>query len=133
MPNETDYAPLYARVENALAAEIAAGGLPPGSQLPPEDGLIARFGVSRTTVRKAIEHLVARGLVEIRRGRGTFVAEPKLTQPLTGLSGFVEDMAALGRHATARLLDKRPVHLCTGRFAPFRLSLPGNRPTRTRG
>lgn len=109
MPNETDYAPLYARVENALAAEIAAGGLPPGSQLPPEDGLIARFGVSRTTVRKAIEHLVACGLVEIRRGRGTFVAEPKLTQPLTGLSGFVEDMAALGRHATARLLDKRPV------------------------
>jgi GntR family transcriptional regulator len=109
MLNEPEYAPLYARVETALAAEIAGGGLPPGSQLPPEDRLVERFAVSRTTVRKAVEHLVARGLVEIRRGKGTFVAEPKLTQALTGLSGFVEDMVALGRHPTARLLDKRPV------------------------
>ncbi len=109
MLNEAEYAPLYARVETALAAEIAAGSLPPGSQLPPEDRLVERFAVSRTTVRKAVEHLVARGLVEIRRGKGTFVTEPKLTQALTGLSGFVEDMVALGRHPTARLLDKRPV------------------------
>lgn len=109
MQNESDYAPLYARVETALAAEIAAGSLSPGSQLPTEDQLIQRFAVSRTTVRKAVENLVARGLVEIRRGKGTFVTEPKLTQALTGLSGFVEDMEALGRRATARLLDKRPV------------------------
>lgn len=109
MQNESDYAPLYARVETALAAEIVAGSLSPGSQLPTEDQLIQRFAVSRTTVRKAVENLVARGLVEIRRGKGTFVTEPKLTQALTGLSGFVEDMEALGRRATARLLDKRPV------------------------
>ena len=109
MQNESDYAPLYARVETALAAEIAAGSLSPGSQLPTEDQLIQRFAVSRTTVRKAVENLVARGLVEIRRGKGTFVTEPKLTQALTGLSGFVEDMEALGRRATAKLLDKRPV------------------------
>ncbi|CAB3890689.1 HTH-type transcriptional repressor NagR [Achromobacter anxifer] len=109
MQNESDYAPLYARVETALAAEITAGSLSPGSQLPTEDQLIQRFAVSRTTVRKAVENLVARGLVEIRRGKGTFVTEPKLTQALTGLSGFVEDMKALGRRATARLLDKRPV------------------------
>ncbi|CAB5511686.1 HTH-type transcriptional repressor NagR [Achromobacter anxifer] len=109
MQNESDYAPLYARVETALAAEITAGSLSPGSQLPTEDQLIQRFAVSRTTVRKAVENLVARGLVEIRRGKGTFVTEPKLTQALTGLSGFVEDMEALGRRATARLLDKRPV------------------------
>ncbi len=109
MQNESDYAPLYARVETALAAEIAAGSLSSGSQLPTEDQLIQRFAVSRTTVRKAVENLVARGLVEIRRGKGTFVTEPKLTQALTGLSGFVEDMEALGRRATARLLDKRPV------------------------
>ncbi|MDM4442868.1 GntR family transcriptional regulator, partial [Klebsiella oxytoca] len=41
----------------ALAAEISAATLPPGSQLPPEDRLIERFSVSRTTVRKAIENL----------------------------------------------------------------------------
>nr|KIU68738.1 GntR family transcriptional regulator [Brucella anthropi] len=67
--------------------------------------MIERFGVSRTTVRKAIENLVARGLVEIRRGKGTFVAQPKVTQELTELTGFVEDMQALGRAPTARLLD----------------------------
>lgn len=109
MQNDAEHAPLYARVEAALAAEIAAGILPAGSQLPTEDRLTERFTVSRTTVRKAVENLVARGLVEIRRGKGTFVTEPKLTQALTSLSGFVEDMTELGRHATARLLDKRPV------------------------
>lgn len=109
MQNDAEHAPLYARVEAALAAEIAAGILPASSQLPTEDRLIERFTVSRTTVRKAVENLVARGLVEIRRGKGTFVTEPKLTQALTSLSGFVEDMTELGRHATARLLDKRPV------------------------
>ncbi|ADP18687.1 bacterial regulatory protein, GntR family protein 58 [Achromobacter xylosoxidans A8] len=109
MQNQSENAPLYARMETALAAEIAAGSLASGSQLPTEDQLIERFAVSRTTVRKAVENLVARGLVEIRRGKGTFVTEPKLTQALTALSGFVEDMDALGRQATARLLDKRPV------------------------
>ncbi len=109
MQNQSENAPLYARMETALAAEIAAGSLARGSQLPTEDQLIERFAVSRTTVRKAVENLVARGLVEIRRGKGTFVTEPKLTQALTALSGFVEDMDALGRQATARLLDKRPV------------------------
>jgi len=59
--------------------------------------LIERFGVSRTTVRKAIENRVARGLVKIRRGKDTFVTEPKIRQDLTELSGFVEDMVALER------------------------------------
>jgi GntR family transcriptional regulator len=77
--------------------------------LPPEAGLVARFKVSRTTVRKAIQNLVERGLVEVRRGRGTFVTRPKITQELTELTGFVEDMQALGRTPTARLLDKRVV------------------------
>jgi len=109
MNGKPDHSPLYAKVEAELASDISASILPPGSQLPPEDRLIERFNVSRTTVRKAIENLVARGLVEIRRGKGTFVAQPKITQELTELTGFVEDMQALGRAPTARLLDKRVV------------------------
>lgn len=97
--------PLYAQIEATLANDIAGGTLPPGTQLPTEDGLIARFGVSRITVRKAIQNLAARGLVEIRRGTGTFVAPPRIVQELTELSGFVEDMHALGRTATARVID----------------------------
>src|SRR6516162_2772334 len=99
--------PLYDRVESVLAASIADGSLPPETQLPPEEGLIERFKVSRTTVRRAIQNLIQRGLVEVRRGKGTFVALPKITQDLTELTGFVEDMQALGRTPTARLLDKR--------------------------
>jgi len=101
--------PLYERVESVLAAGIADGSLPPETQLPPEDSLIERFKVSRTTVRKAIQNLIERGLVEVRRGKGTFVTQPKITQELTELTGFVEDMQALGRKPTARLLDKRIV------------------------
>ena len=80
---------LYARVETVLAGEIIAGDLKVGDQLPTEDILIARFGVSRITVRRAIQNLVCRGLVEIRRGKGTFVAAPKIMQDLKELSGFV--------------------------------------------
>jgi GntR family transcriptional regulator len=83
--------------------------LPVGAQLPPEDELIAEFGVSRTTIRTAIQNLARRGLVEIRRGKGTFVTTPKITQELTMLTGFVEDMEALGRKASARLLDHAEV------------------------
>jgi GntR family transcriptional regulator len=101
---------LYSRVERALASEITDGTLKAGDQLRTEDSLIARFGVSRITVRRAIQNLVSRGLVEIRRGKGTFVAAPpKITQELTELSGFVEDMHALGRKPTARVIGKEVV------------------------
>jgi DNA-binding GntR family transcriptional regulator len=99
-------APLYEPVESILAAGIADGSLPPETQLPAEERLIEQFKVSRTTVRKAIQNLIERGLVEVRRGKGTFVTQPKITQELTELTGFVEDIQALGRHPTARLLDK---------------------------
>src|SRR5215469_8405675 len=105
----TDESPLYARVEGVLADEIADGGFKVGDQLPTEGSLLARFGVSRITVRRAIQNLVNRGLVEIRRGKGTFVAAPKITQDLTELSGFVEDMHAIGRKPTARVIAKEPV------------------------
>ncbi|MCD0503379.1 GntR family transcriptional regulator [Bordetella petrii] len=101
--------PLYAQLEHALGADIASGALLPDERLPSEDELAARFGVSRITVRTAVQNLVGRGLLEIRRGRGTYVAQPKMRQELTELSGFVEDMQALGRTPTARLLDKRVV------------------------
>lgn len=101
--------PLYAQLESILAEGIAAGTLPAGSRLPNEEQLVERYGVSRTTVRQTIQNLVRRGLVEIRRGKGTFVLQAKITQELTELSGFVEDMQSLGRQASARLLGKETV------------------------
>src|ERR1700728_455295 len=101
--------PLYAQVESILATGIADGTLPPGTRLPNETELVEKYAVSRTTIRQTIQNLIRRGLVEIRRGKGTFVLEPKITQELTELSGFVEDMTALGHRPSARLLDKKLV------------------------
>ena len=81
---------------------------------------------------QAVQNLVSRGLVEIRRGKGTFVTQPKITQELTALSGFVEDMQALGTTPTARLLDKqssRRDKTVARQLAPAR---PGTRVVRIR-
>jgi GntR family transcriptional regulator len=101
--------PLHAQLEQALLKGIRDGELQSGSRLPSEDELTARFAVSRTTVRTAIQSLMGRGVVEIRRGKGTFVTEPVITQELTELTGFVEDMQALGKVPSARVLDRRLV------------------------
>jgi GntR family transcriptional regulator len=101
--------PLHAQVEEALAASIREGDLVADARLPSEDSLVERYAVSRTTIRTAIQSLVARGLVEIRRGKGTFVTRPIITQELTALTGFVEDMQALGHVPSARVLDCRIV------------------------
>ena len=98
--------PLYGKVEEILASEIAQGELKPGDRLASEDELLARFEVSRITVRRAVQNLVRRGIVEIQRGRGTFVLAPKVSQDLTELTGFVEDMNAHGRKASVRVLSQ---------------------------
>lgn len=96
--------PRYVQIEESLIQAIGAGVYPSGSQLPPESVLIKNFGASRTTVRKAIENLVLKGVVEIRRGTGTFVSTEKFRHRLNALTGFVEDMEELGHRASARLL-----------------------------
>ena len=98
--------PLYGKVEELLASEIARGYLQPGDRLPSEDELLRRFDVSRITVRRAIQNLIQRGMVEIRRGRGTFVLAPIISQELTRLTGFVEDMDTHGRKASTRVLSQ---------------------------
>jgi GntR family transcriptional regulator len=127
MPNgETTRLPLYAQVENVIIGRISNGSLPPGTRLPSEDSLVQEYAVSRTTIRAAIQSLVQRGLVEIRRGRGTFVSHPKITQELTELTGFVEDMHALGRHATAKVLDQQVV--AANQIVARQLALPQGAP-----
>ena len=59
------------------------GGLEVGAAIPPERRLAADLGVSRPTLRAAIEELVREGLLLRRHGSGTYVAEPKIALPLT--------------------------------------------------
>ncbi|MGV9802084.1 GntR family transcriptional regulator [Mycobacterium sp. NPDC003449] len=70
-------------------------GLGEGDPVPAERELAVRFGVARETVRQALHELLVAGRIE-RRGRGTVVARPKLTQPL-GLQSYTEGALAMGR------------------------------------
>lgn len=87
---------LYMQIAQWLEGEIAEGRLAPQARLDPEHALMQRFGVSRITVRQAIDHLVAKGLILRKQGKGTFVAGPALRHDLQDLRGFFETFLAQG-------------------------------------
>jgi len=67
--------PLYFQIQRILREQIETGQLKPGQKLPSEEELCKRFGVSRITIKRALEGLVAEDLLYRRRGKGTFVTE----------------------------------------------------------
>lgn len=75
-----------------------------GEQFPPERQLAETLGVSRMTLRRAIDELVAKGVVRRRHGTGVFALGPKLDQPLAA-SSFTEDMLARGMIPGSRVLS----------------------------
>ncbi|GIW24207.1 GntR family transcriptional regulator [Meiothermus sp.] len=97
--------PLYLQLEAVLREALASGTWKAGEAMPPERALAEQFGVSRLTLRKALERLEAQGLVQRRQGSGTYVA-PRLEQPLSTLTGFSEDMRARGLEPGARWLKR---------------------------
>lgn len=94
--DETSGVPMYEQLLSYFRHLIQTGELKPGDQLIPETEICALARVSRTTVRQAMDELVKDGLIIRRRGRGSFVADTKLTRPLSHLYNFTEDMKALG-------------------------------------
>jgi GntR family transcriptional regulator len=88
-----------------------------GQAIPSERQLSTDFGVSRLTVRAALDELVREGYLVRRRGSGTFVSEPKIAQELT-MTSFSEDMRRLGMRPSSRTLDLRvsPAGARLGRF-----------------
>jgi GntR family transcriptional regulator len=93
----------YREIEQFLRARVE--GASPGAPLPSEAELCERFSVSRMTVRQALQELTNDGLVERRRGQGTFVAHrPVHRRPGVFLS-FTEEMNRRGMQATSRLLS----------------------------
>ena len=99
--------PFYRQLADILRGELFSGKLKPGLRLPTEFALMERFGVSRTTVRQTIARLQKDGLISVQRGKGTFVAVRKIEPELSALTGFVEDMQALGLRASARVVGIR--------------------------
>jgi GntR family transcriptional regulator len=103
MPISDASQPLYHRVYRQIAQEISGGALQPGARLPSERWFCDELGVSRATVRRAIEELIADGLVETR-GRGSFVTGEALVEPPNTLMSLSELGRSRGLDATARVL-----------------------------
>lgn len=95
---------LAQRTADTLRAQIRSGeDYAPGSKLPNENHLSLKLGVSRTTLREAIRILVAEGLLQVQRGKGTFVTERK-DQLASTLPSFDEKKVTLKDLYEARLI-----------------------------
>jgi len=96
--------PLYFQVAQAMEAAILDGRLPPGTRLDNEVQLAELLGLSRPTMRRAMQYLVEKGVLVRRRGIGTRVVQPKVRRPL-GLSSLYEDLSSSGQKPTTEVLS----------------------------
>ncbi|UCG26393.1 MAG: GntR family transcriptional regulator [Chloroflexota bacterium] len=108
---------------DALTEYIDHGGGQPGEQLPGEPELCRMFGVSRTVIRQALKELEYEGLIVREKGKGTFIAEPKIRESLfQELTGFYQDMAAKGHKPTSKVLKQKIVSASSRIAACLRLA-----------
>jgi GntR family transcriptional regulator len=114
--------PAYQRIQSAIRKRIESGELQPGNPVPSERDLARTHRVSLMTARHALAFLEREGLVERRRGIGTFVAPPKIH--FNKLMSYTEQMAARTLTAGAKVLFAKIVD--NENEAAARLSLPPN-------
>lgn len=109
--------PRYFALKSLLVQRIQSGEFQPGDQFPTEEALCALYGLSRGTVRRALELLVQDNWLRREQGRGTFVTPPRLAPVFFRLGGFDEEMRRLGRSPATRLLQAEalPADLETAR------------------
>lgn len=100
--------PKYFQLREILLDLIESDELPIGAAIPSERDLCQRYGLSRMTVRQAVDHLVSEGRLYRVPGKGTFVARPKIELALP-LTSFTDDMRARGMEPGSRDLDRRVV------------------------
>ena len=98
--------PLYFQVAQHLEHMIESGELPMGTRLENETDLADRLGLSRPTMRRAIEYLVGRGLLVRKRGIGTQVVHTKITREVE-LTSLYDDLAKTGRTPSTKVVSFR--------------------------
>lgn len=99
-------APVYRQIRDTLAVEIR-DMYNPGDALPSESELAERFAVNRHTLRRAIEELVADGLLERYHGRGVFVLEPAINYSIGSTTRFTENIESQGHATASRVIRKQ--------------------------
>jgi GntR family transcriptional regulator len=97
--------PLYHQLKCALMEAIESGEWKLGDQLPNEGRLAENFGVSKITVRQALQELADLGYVRREQGRGTFVSKPKVDQGPRELTSFNDEMRRHHLAPSSRVLD----------------------------
>ena len=108
--DHNSFIPLYIQLKEILQAYIEQDVWQSGAQLPSEPDLCRIYGISRTVVRQALQELQREGLIFRRKGKGTFVAEPKFKEShVQRLSGFYQDMVAQGHQVISRVLRQKVV------------------------
>jgi GntR family transcriptional regulator len=97
--------PLYEQLTDRLRQHVSAQE--PGGQMPTEEELVEMFGVSRSTVRKAIQRLVDESVLMRRQGMGTFVSQPipKIVHSLDRLAPFMETFRQLGENIKTQVTE----------------------------
>ncbi|MCX7787861.1 MAG: GntR family transcriptional regulator [Spirochaetes bacterium] len=101
--------PLKQLVVNELEGKILSGKIPSGSKLPSEAELSKTLGVGRRTIREALHILQARGLVEIRQGKGAFVIRNDFDTYLTALSGNISSYLKTNKGKIEHVLEIREI------------------------
>ncbi len=101
--------PLYHRLGAILREKITSGEIGAGSRLPTESELMREYGLSRITVRQALTALEQDGLVQRFRGKGTFVRSSSRRGASLELTGFIEDLIAMGLQTRVRIVEFRDV------------------------
>ena len=102
--------PYYVQVKDILREKMRDGTWTPGAQLPSEAELCATFGVSRTVIRQALQELIHEGMIKRRKGKGSFVAAPKISEQLAQkLTGFYQDMVEQGLQPVTAVLAQAVV------------------------
>lgn len=97
--------PIFAQVKSLLEEAIASGDLTPNRRIPSERELSLLLSVSRMTIRQALLAMIAEGSLYARSGKGTYVAERKIEQPLQRLTSFSQDIVARGMRPSSQVLE----------------------------
>jgi GntR family transcriptional regulator len=110
--------PLYHQLADELFGQIRAGAYPPGERIPSEHELSRRYGLGRPTVRQATDTLIRTGVLERRRGSGTYVRGVPAQVDLFSLAGTLVSLEQSGVAFRADLLGKARVETITDAFHP---------------
>jgi GntR family transcriptional regulator len=95
--------PVYFQLKNIIKEDIEKRNLKPGDSLPSEREYCENFGISRMTVRQALKELESEGIIVRERGRGSFVAIPRIEQE--GLMSFTEMVKARGMKPETEIVE----------------------------